>query len=112
MRPHDAPVSPCRAFQDVTRTVEKRKRVYGLFTLDFYGLSEDPWGLLMRTGSTCQHVKRAEIDRRLAAGDPGNRVARDYGLYPSSLHRHRTKCLQLAASSAIMREVARGTAAT
>ena len=61
--------------------------------------------------STCQHVKRAEIDRRLAAGESGNRLARDYRLNPSSLHRHRANCLQLPASNAIMREVARGTAA-
>jgi hypothetical protein len=56
-------------------------------------------------------VKRAEIDRRLAAGEPGNQIAQDYGITPSSLHRHRSNCLRLASSSTIMKETARGTAA-
>jgi hypothetical protein len=60
---------------------------------------------------TCQHIKRAEIDRRLAAGEPGSQVARDYDLNPSSLHRHRTNCLKLGSSNTIMKETARGTAA-
>jgi hypothetical protein len=66
---------------------------------------------MSRKCSTCQHVKRAEIDRRLAAGEPGSQIAGDYRLNPSSLHRHRKNCLGLAASNAIMKEVARGTAA-
>jgi hypothetical protein len=64
-----------------------------------------------RKCSTCQHIKRAEIDRRLAAGEPGNQIARDYDLNPSSLHRHRVNCLGLSSSNAIMKEVALGTAA-
>ena len=64
-----------------------------------------------RKCGTCQHIKRAEIDRRLAAGEPGNQIARDYHLNPSSLHRHRVNCLGLCSSNAIMKEVARGTAA-
>jgi hypothetical protein len=64
-----------------------------------------------RKCNACQHVKRGEIDRRLAAGEPGNQIAQDYDLNPSSLHRHRVNCLGLASSSAIMKEVARGTAA-
>ena len=60
---------------------------------------------------TCQHIKRAEIDRRLAAGEPGNQIARDYGVNPSSLHRHRSNCLGLPPANAIMKETARGTAA-
>ena len=44
-----------------------------------------------------QHVKRADIDRRLAGGEPGKQVALDYGLNPSSVHRHRVNCLRLAA---------------
>ena len=64
-----------------------------------------------RKCSTCQHIKRAEIDRRLAAGEPGNQIAHDYDLNPSSLHRHRTNCLKLGSSNAIMKEVSRGTAA-
>jgi len=60
---------------------------------------------------TCQHIKRAKIDRRLAAGEPGNQIAKDYGLNPSSLHRHRSNCLRLASSNSIMKEMARGTAA-
>jgi hypothetical protein len=66
---------------------------------------------MSRKCSTCQHVKRAEIDRRLAAGEPGSQIAKDYGINPSSLHRHRANCLMLASSSAIMKETARGTAA-
>lgn len=65
----------------------------------------------MRTCTTCQHLKRAEIDRRLAAGEPGNQIAWDYELNPSSLHRHRANCLKLANANAVMKEVARGTAA-
>jgi len=64
-----------------------------------------------RKCGTCQHIKRAEIDRRLAAGEPGNQIARDYHLNPSSLHRHRVNCLGLPSANAIMKEVARGTAA-
>jgi hypothetical protein len=45
--------------------------------------------------SFCQHVKRAEI-RRLTKGKPANRVAADYKLNPSSLHRHRVNCLKLS----------------
>jgi hypothetical protein len=30
-----------------------------------------------RKCGTCQHIKRAEIDRRLAAGEPGSQIARD-----------------------------------
>lgn len=66
---------------------------------------------MTRKCSTCEHVKRADIDRRLAAGEAGNRIARDYDLNPSSLHRHRLNCLGLSSSNAIMKEVARGTAA-
>jgi len=66
---------------------------------------------MSRACSTCQHVKRAEIDRRLAAGEPSAQVARDYELNASSLHRHRTNCLKLGSSNAIMKETARGSAA-
>jgi hypothetical protein len=65
----------------------------------------------MPSCTTCQNTKRAEIDRRLAAGEPGNQIARAYELNPSSLHRHRAKCLRLSSSNAIMKEAARGTAA-
>jgi hypothetical protein len=64
-----------------------------------------------RKCTICQHVKRAEIDRRLAAGEPGNQIAKDYSVASSSLHRHRANCLKLASSNAIMKETARGTAA-
>jgi FixJ family two-component response regulator len=64
-----------------------------------------------RKCSVCQHVKRAEINGRLAAGEPGNQIAHDYGLNPSSLHRHRANCLGLSSSNAIMKDVARGNAA-
>ena len=66
---------------------------------------------MARKCSTCQHIKRAEIDRRLAAGEPGNQIASDYDVNPSSLHRHRSNCLGLGSSNAIMKEVSRGTAA-
>jgi hypothetical protein len=66
---------------------------------------------MARKCGTCQHVKRAEIDRRLAAGEPGNQIAQDYGMNPSSLHRHRVNCLGLASCNAIMKDIARGTAA-
>ena len=66
---------------------------------------------MARRCSICQHVKRAEIDRRLATGEPGNQVARDYQVNPSSLHRHRVNCLKLGSSNEIKKEAARGTAA-
>jgi hypothetical protein len=65
----------------------------------------------MRSCRTCQHLKRPEIDRRLAAGEPLTRVAQDYGLTSSSLYRHRTNCLKLASSNAIVKDAARGSAA-
>jgi hypothetical protein len=65
----------------------------------------------MRPCRTCQHLKRPEIDRRLAAGEPLTRVAQDYGLTSSSLYRHRTNCLKLASSNAIVKDAARGSAA-
>ena len=65
----------------------------------------------MRSCNTCQHVKRPEIDRRLAAGEPVAQVARDYDLNLSSLHRHKTNCLRLASSNQIMKSAAQGTAA-
>jgi len=66
---------------------------------------------MARPCSTCQHLKRPEIDRRLAAGEPSAQVARDYELNPSSLHRHRVNCLNLGSANAIMKDTARGTAA-
>jgi hypothetical protein len=64
-----------------------------------------------RVCRTCQHLKRPEIDRRLAAGEPTAQVARDYDINPSSLHRHRVNCLKLGSANVIKKEVARGTAA-
>jgi hypothetical protein len=66
---------------------------------------------MSRKCSTCQHTKRAEIDRRLAAGEPNSQIAEDYDINPSSLHRHRTNCLRLASSNTIMKVAARGSAA-
>ena len=66
---------------------------------------------MARTCKSCQHLKRPEIDRRLAAGEPLAQVAHNYGLNVSSLHRHRTNCLKLASSNAIKKEAAQGTAA-
>ena len=65
----------------------------------------------MRTCKTCQHLKRPEIDRRLAAGEPWTEVAHDYDLTRSSLHRHRKNCLKLASSNQIKKDAARGSAA-
>ncbi len=65
----------------------------------------------MRTCKTCQHLKRPEIDRRLAGGEPLTLVAHDYGLTPSSVYRHRTNCLNLRSSNAIAKDAARGSAA-
>ena len=65
----------------------------------------------MRNCRTCQHLKRPEIDRRLAAGEPAAQIARDYELNPSSLYRHRVNCLKLGSSNAIKKDAARGTAA-
>ena len=66
---------------------------------------------MTRSCTTCQHLKRSDIDRRLAAGEVSTAVARDYDLTVSSLHRHRTNCLKLASSNAIKKEAARGSAA-
>jgi hypothetical protein len=66
---------------------------------------------MSRVCCTCQHLKRPEIDRRLAAGEPTAQVARDHELNPSSLHRHRVNCLRLGSANAIKKEAARGTAA-
>ena len=66
---------------------------------------------MTRPCSTCQHLKRPEIDRRLAAGEPAAQVARDHDLNLSSLHRHRANCLKLASSNQIKKEAARGSAA-
>jgi hypothetical protein len=65
----------------------------------------------MRSCNTCQHLKRPEIDRRLAGGEPLTRIAQDYQLTPSSLYRHRTNCLKLRSSNAIVKDAARGSAA-
>ena len=59
---------------------------------------------MTRPCSTCQHLKRPEIDRRLAAGEPVAQVARDYDLNLSSLHRHRTNCLKLGSSNQIKKD--------
>ena len=67
---------------------------------------------MSRACTICQHLKRSEIDRRLAAGEPGAPLAHDYGVSPSSLHRHRQNCLKLGSSNAIKKEAARGSAAT
>jgi hypothetical protein len=64
-----------------------------------------------RPCSTCQHIRRPEIDRRIAAGELSKRIARDYGLNPSSLHRHRVNCIGLPSSPVAMKEAARGSAA-
>lgn len=66
---------------------------------------------MSRSCRTCQHPKRADIDRRLASGEPLTQIARDYELSMSSVHRHRANCLKLASSNHIMKDAARGSAA-
>jgi hypothetical protein len=66
---------------------------------------------MSRSCATCQHLRRPEIDRRLAAGEPAAQIARDYELSPSSLHRHRVNCIGLSSSNAIKKDAARGDAA-
>ena len=66
---------------------------------------------MSRSCTSCQHLKRPEIDRRLAAGEPSTQIARDYDLNSSSLHRHRKNCLKLASSNQIRKEAAQGSAA-
>ena len=66
---------------------------------------------MSRSCTACQSIKRPEIDRRLAAGEPAAHIARDHGLSLSSLHRHKTNCLKLASSNQIKKDVARGSAA-
>jgi hypothetical protein len=66
---------------------------------------------MSRSCCTCQHLKRPEIDRRLAAGEPVAQIARDYEINLSSLHRHKTNCLKLGSSNQIMKNVAQGSAA-
>src|SRR5262249_36383232 len=65
----------------------------------------------MRTCNTCHHLKRPEIDRRLAAGEAGAPLARDYGLTASGVHRHKTNYLKLVSSNEIKKDAARGSAA-
>jgi hypothetical protein len=65
----------------------------------------------MRSCKTCQHLKRPEIDRLLAGGEPLTHLAHDYGLSQSSLYRHRTNCLGLGSANEIKKEAARGSAA-
>jgi hypothetical protein len=67
--------------------------------------------IMSRSCTSCQHLKRPEIDRRLAAGEPVAQVARDYNLNASSLHRHKTNCLKLGSSNEIKKDAARGSAA-
>ena len=64
---------------------------------------------MARNCTTCQHLRRSEIDHRLAAGDPTAQVARDYQINLSSLHRHRVNCLKLGSANEIKKEAARGT---
>ena len=66
---------------------------------------------MARSCSTCEHIKRAEIDRRLAGGEPSTQLAQAYGLSASSVRRHRANCLKLGSSNEIKKDAARGTAA-
>ena len=66
---------------------------------------------MSRSCTTCQHLKRTLIDRRLAAGEAVSQIARDYDINLSSLYRHKANCLKLASSNEIKKEAAQGSAA-
>src|SRR5262249_15656929 len=66
---------------------------------------------MSRACTTCQHLKRTQINQRLAAGESVHQIARDYDINVSSLHRHKTNCLKLASSNEIKKEAAQGSAA-
>jgi len=66
---------------------------------------------MTRPCNTCHHLRRPEIDRRLAAGEPVAPLARDYDLTASSVRRHRSNCLKLGSSNEIKKDAARGSAA-
>ena len=66
---------------------------------------------MARPCATCQHIKRPEIDRRLAGGEPAKKLAREYGINPSSLQRHRVNCAGLPPADAVLKEAVRGSVA-
>jgi hypothetical protein len=66
---------------------------------------------MSRSCSTCQHLKRTQINQRLAAGEAVSQIARDYDINLSSLYRHKANCLRLASSNEIKKEAAQGSAA-
>jgi hypothetical protein len=66
---------------------------------------------MSRSCTICQHLKRPEIDRRLANGEPAAPIAHAYKRSESSVHRHRKKCLKLGSSNLIKKEAAQGSAA-
>src|SRR5262245_40165433 len=69
------------------------------------------FNIMSRPCTSCQDLKRPEIDRRLAVGEPVAQVARDYDLNSSSVYRHKTNCLKLSSSNEIKKDAARGSAA-
>ena len=60
---------------------------------------------------TCQHIKRPDIDRRIASGVPSAQIAKEFGINPSSLHRHRVNCVGLKSAPALTKEMSKGTVA-
>jgi hypothetical protein len=65
-----------------------------------------------RPCSTCQHVHRAAIDRRLASGEPISRISAEYGLSHVSLGRHKRNCAGLREPPAeIAKEASKATIA-
>jgi hypothetical protein len=58
-----------------------------------------------RLCGVCQHPKLHEINRRLAAGEPGHAVARSYSIARSSMQRHRAKCAGLP-NAAVISQIA------
>ena len=66
---------------------------------------------MTRPCSTCQHLKRPEIDRRLAGGEPVAPVARDYESNCRACIGTGRTALNSALSAQIKKEAARGSAA-
>src|ERR1700736_96099 len=60
---------------------------------------------------TLQHIHLAEINRRLAVGEPQAHIAAVYGINPASLYRHRVKCAALPPTAAVTQAATRGTVA-
>lgn len=50
---------------------------------------------MARLCSICSHLQRSAIDKRIAAGDSVRKLAEEFGLPKSTLHRHKVECAGL-----------------